>query len=263
MKARHAANRAKKEKIDTNVHQVELPDLPSHIPHVAKEVIEENLDLRDTVETLTRQVQELLKAQQDRDSKSPRETSRETPGMNQDGSLIGSYERYTLDPHYYPDPRERLADEPRLKRFAFSDNYELTFSVSTVQYTTIDNRRIKEPRFMLELVRIILDEDTGEPTNQRYVVCRSIMHEDPEAAIEIAGRNGVTVDTSNQKQFLDEMRYLRMRDWLLEAFYPPKSDDKKNKRETVIGNKLVEIYEVSHEVGAPSPSIPFESLKKY
>ena len=44
--------------------------------------------------------------------------------------IAGSLEKYKLDPSYYPDPRKRLAAEPRLKRFAFDENYELEWEIS-------------------------------------------------------------------------------------------------------------------------------------
>ena len=105
-----------------------------------------------------------------------------------------------------------------------------------------------------------MDEETYEPTNMRYMLYQMIFHEDPQAAIATANEHGLKIDEKNEKQFLDEMRYLRMRDWLfgLEPFYPQKAQTKKNKRQEVIGNRLVEVYEVS---GENPQSIPFSELK--
>ena len=106
-----------------------------------------------------------------------------------------------------------------------------------------------------------MDEDTGEPTNKRYMVRQAILHEDPQAAITVAREQGLEVDEENQKSFLDEMRYIRMRDWLLEAFYPPKpAQEKKNKSQTVVGNVLVDMWEINSE--DPS-SISFGELNKF
>lgn len=172
--------------------------------------------------------------------------------------LIGSRVKYAINPNNYPDPRERLALEQRLQRFAFSHNYEITWDVGISEYTTIDNVRTKEPKFTIELVKIMVDEDTGDPTNGRYVICKGIFHEDPEAAIIVANQNGLEVDQEDEKAFLDEMRYLRIRDWLLEAFYPPKPQDKKQRKEMVINGKLVDYYEVNSET---TESIPFAKLQ--
>lgn len=172
--------------------------------------------------------------------------------------LIGTTEKYIVDPANYPNPCTRLSQEEKLQRFAFPMNYELEFKVTSSEYQTIDGRRMREPKFTLDLVRIIIDEDTGRATNGRYTVCRAIFHEDPEAAIVIAREQGLAVDEANEKAFLDEMRYLRMREWLLEAFYPPKTQEKQNKKEVVIGGKLVEYFEVNSE---NRESIPFGQLK--
>lgn len=182
----------------------------------------------------------------------------QNPQFSQQGGLVGTFEKYIVDPSHYPDPRERLAEEPRLQQFAFPLNWELNWEIGVYPYETIDGRRVKEPRFTVELIQIHRDEE-GNPTNKRIKWKRMIMHEDPQAAIVIAREKGLEVDESNEKAFLDEMRYLRLRDWLLEAFYPPKSSQVKGRREEVIGGKLVEVYTVNSE---DSQSIPFGELKK-
>lgn len=169
------------------------------------------------------------------------------PQVNNRGSLVGTFEKYITDPDYYPSPIERLAQEARLQRFAFKDNFELDFNIGLSAYETKDGVNTKEPKFTLKLVRIMYDDETGEPTDNRYVACQMIFHEDPGTAIIIARENGVSVDDYGEKQFLDEMRYLRMRDWLLECFYPPAPVAATDKKEMVIGNRLVEVYTVNSE----------------
>ena len=86
-----------------------------------------------------------------------------------------------------------------------------------------------------------------------------IFFEDPDAALAVARENGLDVRDYEEKEFLDEMRYLRVRNWLLEAFYPPTITNKKqNKKQMVVGNQVVEYYEVS---GVDSASMPFNDLK--
>lgn len=179
--------------------------------------------------------------------------------VNPTGNLTGTFEKYITSPKQYPDPIERLANEVRLQRFAFEENFGLRFEIGVSAYTTIDNVRTREPKFLLTLVRKIYDDDSGELTNRRYDVCNMTFHEDPETALVVAQENGVEVESMGEKVFLDEMRYLRMRDWLLECFYPPKVEPKKSKKEMVIGNRLVEVYEISSE---NSESIPFSQLSK-
>lgn len=177
--------------------------------------------------------------------------------INAAGKMTGTVERFAIDPINYPDPTKRLADEPRLQRFGFKENYELKYTVTTSEYTTIDNIRMREPKFILDLIRVVYDEETGEATPGRYIEYRMVLHEDPDTALHIARSSGLPIDEGNEKDFLNEMRYLRMRDWLLECFYKPKPTSNRNRREMVINNKLVEYFEISSE---NSSSIPFNQL---
>lgn len=179
------------------------------------------------------------------------------PQVDPRGRLIGTFEKYVVDPKNYDDPRLRLAEETKLQRFAFDHNYELGWDIGVSQYETKDGITTREPKFTLDLIRIVMDEETGEPTNGRYTVCQMVFHEDPQAALTVAREQGIDTEVLDQQAFLNEMRYIRMRDWLIEAFYPPKSTNTKKKREIVIGNKLVEYWEINSE--DPSP-IPFGSL---
>jgi hypothetical protein len=168
------------------------------------------------------------------------------------GKLTGTTEKFPelaqrIADAGYPDPTERLSNEPKLARFAFPINYELNFIVDESSYTTIDNVRMREPKFTLELVRRMLDEENGEDTGGRYVVCQLIFHEDPDTALVVAKANGVDINPQDEAMFLNEMRYIRMRDWLLECFYPPQISTSRQKRQMVIEGKLVDYYEVNTE----------------
>lgn len=170
----------------------------------------------------------------------------------QGGRLVGRTDKFIVDPAHYPSPVDRLKGELRLQRFAFEVNYDVTFAVTSTSYQTLDGVNMREPRFTLELHKVVIDEDTGEPTTGRYVIARCIFHEDPEAAMVIARENGIEVDDSNEKVFLDEMRYLRARDWLLGIFYPKAATSGSGRNEVVIGNKLVEFFTTNGET-AQSP----------
>lgn len=218
----------------------------------AKKQIAENVG-DNGLEELKRQVEELK--QQLSQGQAPKETAQ----ISDKGKLVGTVERYVVDPDYYPDPRERLAGEARLQRFAFPLNYELNWEIMPTRYQTIDGVWMREPRFVLTLLRILMDEN-GEPTNQRAVVSRLTFHEDPDAAMVIAQEQGLNVDQfGGEKVFLDEMRYLRARDWLLECFYAPKPSTHRKLTEKVIGNKLVQIIEIASE---SSETIPFSQLSQ-
>lgn len=180
------------------------------------------------------------------------------PGL-QNGKLTGTVEKYSVDSSKYPSPVERLRDEVRLQRFGFKENFDLMWDVTTSEYTTIDNIRMKEPKFKLDLVRIVHDEETGEVTGGRYVEYRLIMHEDPDTALVIARANGIDVDSYDETQFLNEMRYLRARDWLIECFYKAKPTKNSTHREMVINGKVVDYFEVNSE---NSSKIPFDQLDK-
>jgi len=41
------------------------------------------------------------------------------------------------------------------------------------------------------------------------------------------------------------MRYLRCKAWLLDIFYPPKSEQSKQMKEEVIGNQVVQVFDVT------------------
>jgi hypothetical protein len=209
-------------------------------------------------QTLLKQIQEANKAIAELKAQSTQPTQQVDMAG---GKLTGTYERYKVDPDFYPDPTPRLSQEKRLSRFAFDDNYELKWEVQLSQYETIDHIRTKEPRFVLKLIVKVYDDDSGELTNRRFVILQGVFHEDPDAAIAIARENGVQVDENNERDFLNEMRYLRFRDWLLEAFFPTPPPPSQNKKEVVIGNKLVEVYEVTSDK-QESMAAGFASMSK-
>jgi hypothetical protein len=178
--------------------------------------------------------------------------------------VIGTFEKYITDPKHYPDPRERLFEyfetESKFRRIGFRDNYELDFKIAAMTpYERKDGVQETQPKFTLELNRIIYDEDTYEPTNGRYTVCRYVFFEDPQTAVIVARDNGLEVQEQNEKAFLDEMRFIRMKDCLVECFYPPKQDRiKKQKKDMVINGKQVQYFEVNSE---DATNIPFDQLK--
>ena len=223
-----------------------------------KEEVEETISNED-YNSLKRQVEELKKLIETKEVKEGPQMSTGNPQMSTGNpqitasGLIGTLNKFNTDPAYYPDPSERLAKEPRLARFAFGENWELEFSVKTSSYTTLDNRRVAEPQFTVQLIGVVFD-DNGEKTDGRYVRRQMIFFEDPDAALSVARENGLKVEDFEEKAFLDEMRYLRVKNWLLEAFYSPVNTNKKqNKKQMVIGNQVVDYYEISSVESSPMP----------
>lgn len=224
---------------------VNLPEANGIAFETPDEPIQTIADQSDVAE-LKRQVQELKDMMWQQMLNQTKQNGNTTVA---NGQLTGTFEKYSTENTLYPSPVERLKVEQRLQRFAFPINYDLNYTVGVSEYETIDHVRTKEPKFNLELVRIIMDEDTGEPTDGRYVVCQLIMHEDPDAALVIARDNDLVVEEENETKFLNEMRYLRMRDWLLECFYPAPVKKERLQREMVVNGKLVTYYEVNNEEG--------------
>jgi hypothetical protein len=198
--------------------------------------------------TLKAQVEELKNLLVNREAQAP-----QGPQITATG-LIGTLHKFNTDPKHYPNPVERLAGEPRLARFAFGENWELDFSVKDSSYTTLDNRRVVEPQFTIQLIGKVFDED-GELTNGRYVRKQMVFFEDPDAALAVARENGLEPnDFGGEKDFLDEMRYIRVRNWLLENFYSPSNTNKQqNKKQMVINNQVVDYYEISSVDGSAMP----------
>jgi hypothetical protein len=174
--------------------------------------------------------------------------------------------KYSIDPADYVDPRERLANEPRLESEAFKQNYVLEYSLGRVSYDAKDGINYTEPKFQLELWRWLRDPVTNEITNKKFRVHKVTFFEDPDAALQTAHAKGVNITMPEQdgfinpqhKAFLDEMRYLRFRDWLFEIFWPAPAVNKSAIREEVIGNRLVPVLETSST--EPLTNIPFDKL---
>jgi hypothetical protein len=249
-KARYAAKRAAEQPAPPVDPEPHLQAVPQPV-----EFVESPISSTEYADLL-KQVNE-LKAELRR-SASSQFTPQQNVQVNHQGKLTGTHDKYVVNPKNYPDPTPRLSSEPRLQRFAFPINYELEWNVSTTSYQTQDGVNMREPKFTIKLNRVVLNEE-GEPTQGRYTLRQAIFHEDPQAAITVAQENGLEIDDFNEKDFLNEMRYLRIKAWLLEAFYPPKNDSKHGRKELVMGNQVVEYFEVAQVAGAPTMS--FDQLK--
>lgn len=167
-------------------------------------------------------------------------------GVSSTGRLLGEVEKYLTDPSLYPDPTTRLKKEERLQTIAFNYNYDLEYAVDTMSYETKTGVNTKEPNFTVTLNRIVLDSQ-GVQTNKRYRARRFVFKEDPQAALILARENNLDIDKTDEKFFLDEMRYFRVKDWLFEVFWPKPIPIKEGVREEVIGGQVVQTFTVSSE----------------
>lgn len=205
----------------------------------------------DQLKRHVKELESLIRAQAPQGQQGPQVTS---------GGVRGTLVKFTLDPKSYPSPVDRLFEERTLTIQGFNrDWYDVEWEVGRVNYPTKDGLNVTEPKFQVRLVKIIPDEE-GMPSKKRFIFHKMTFFEDPDAAIQVAQQYGLEVAEELQKNFLDEMRYLRVRDWVRESFYPPKPVQKRmNKTEQVIGNRLVEVFEANSE---DSTKIPFDQINK-
>lgn len=172
--------------------------------------------------------------------------------VGQGNKLVGEVDKYLVDSDNYPDPTPRLAAEPRLLQIAFEHNYELDYEFKVRAYETKTGLNMREPEFTITLNKIVLDDQGNRvmmlnPKNQkmeekRYRAKRLMFHEDPQAALVIARENNLDVDKSDEKTFLNEMRYYRVRDWLFGVFWPQPITSGPEIREEAIGGTLVQVF---------------------
>lgn len=151
--------------------------------------------------------------------------------------------RYPVEKGFYPDPTERLYDEPRLKRFGLRDNFFFDWEVEGVEYEKY-GVTYAEPRFTVRLFRRMFAEDGVTPTGQMALVNRQVLHEDEVIARAAADKLGMQDEFDSFQSMMNEMRYYRIRQWLLDLFTPPElHSHKAQPRQMVIDGKVVEMFD--------------------
>lgn len=166
-------------------------------------------------------------------------------GFDQFGKPSGVIQKYSVDPAHYNDPRTKLAALKELERVAFSHNYMLDWEVEQLIYDTKYGSSFSEPKFTLVLWRKMFDEE-GNPNGKRILIQNGIFFEDPVAAVKEAGNLGIPLDNSSSSEFLEQMRFLRYKQWLMDIFNPKRPESTKPKRTPqVIGGVVVEVEEYS------------------
>jgi hypothetical protein len=164
------------------------------------------------------------------------------------GGIQGRIVKHSLSKADYPDPTPRLYDDPRLKRHNLRENYIFTWDVEGEQYTK-DGVTYAEPRFTVRLFRRLFD-DNDVDTGRAALISRTMLHEDEFVAQIIADRMGLLENFSDTKEMMDEIRYHRIRDWLIPIFIPAKPEEHANRKtEMVIDGKAVEVYDTEKVIG--------------
>lgn len=156
--------------------------------------------------------------------------------------VTGQVFKYPVEPEYYPNPRERLYDIPFLKRYNLRDNYIITWGVEGVEYEK-NGVAFAEPRFICHLYRRIYDDENND-TGTAALISRTFLHEDRLVALTTANKLGITDQFADEREIMDEIRFIRVRDWLIALFTPYKFQAfKKKPRMMVIAGKQVEVHD--------------------
>lgn len=166
-------------------------------------------------------------------------------GFDNFGKPVGVIQKYSVDPAHYNDPRTKLADLQELERVAFSHNYMLDWDVEQLIYDTKFGTSFSEPKFTLVLWRKMFDEE-GNPNGKRLLIQNGVFFEDPIAAVKEATRIGIPLDNSTSSEFLEQMRFLRYKQWLMDIFNPKRPESTKARRTPqVIGGVVYEVEDYS------------------
>jgi len=164
------------------------------------------------------------------------------------GGIQGRMVKHSLKKGDYPDPTSRLYDDERLKRHNLRENYIFTWDVTGEQYEK-NGVTYAEPRFTVCLYRRLFD-DMDMPTGKAALISRTMLHEDEFVAQIIADRLGMLDNFASTKEMMDEVRYRRIRDWLIPIFIPSKPEEHANRRtEMVIDGKAVEVFDTEKVLG--------------
>lgn len=160
----------------------------------------------------------------------------------------GVMTKWPVEKTYYPDPSDKLYDEPELRRFAMRENYIFKWNVQGVMYD-FKGITYSEPRFEFELWRLPYEGEelpANFPKNGRIFVKRIYLHEDELAVRQAASKLGLDFSQDEQgfREMMNEMRYRFIRDWLVAVFKRPKlSAAGKTQQSMAIGGTVLEVEE--------------------
>lgn len=226
---------------DVEVPERAVPINSEDQPEPAKP--ESNAGLVEMLVKMQREIDQLKAgATQPTPEQALEETARMTGANVGAQGVQGRIFRYPVEKGHYPDPTPRLYDDPQLKRFAMRENFYFKWDVEGETYEKY-GVTYSEPRFVVELYRFLFDEE-GKPTGKMIFVNRQFQMEDELAARIIADRLGMSEKFETHEELMNEMRFQRIRQWLLGVFTPYKVEQHRRKPvTTVIDGKVVEMYD--------------------
>lgn len=183
------------------------------------------------------------------------------------GQVVGTFQKFKVDPAYYPDPTEALYDDfdsmPRTRRINLRENYFLVWEITAKPYETKDHTMIQEPTFHITLYMNQYDED-GEEIDRSVVVQTLHMNEDEALARLYAAEHGFEVTEEGLHELMNRTRYARAQEWLLNIFFPPRNFLPTNDfQEEAIGGSVVKVVTKSavKGFGNAAPIIKEEELQ--
>jgi hypothetical protein len=153
-----------------------------------------------------------------------------TPGVglrtNMLGQVVGTVQKYPIDPSYYPSPIEAILDEfdqdRRMRRFNLRENYFITFDMTAKPYETKDGLSTQEPTFHVTLYENLFDDD-GEEIDKSIVIQTMHFNEDIELATLYAAEHEIEMSEETLRQVMDHTRHERIKRWLLAIFFPQRN----------------------------------------
>lgn len=157
----------------------------------------------------------------------------------------GIQEKFPTNKALYQDqdPRERLMSEKEFSRFNLKENYELFWNIEITRYQTAQGLWLQEPRFELELRKKAFDDDGN--VRGAWQIQKLVVHEDYDAAVDIAIALGIDVDPEMKVEFINEMRYQQFKLWLSDLLFPKKTVKTANTgiKQEVVNGTAVTFYE--------------------
>lgn len=241
-KARAAARR---NKVDEQANEVDQEVTPSQAQGSEAESV-----------TLTQDQFKALMSRLDKVEGSQTETVKPSDtGFDQFGKPTGVIQTYSVNPADYADPRDFLYDLPELAQYAMRLNYNLDWLVEQKIFETKYGTSVAHPKFSLILQRkrlengvevVKIDPNTKREFHPRIHVQTGVFFEDPAASVTEALQLGLPIDKANTPQFLEQMRQLRYKTWLLDVFFPqPPTNTADYSTEQVIDGKVYQIENTS------------------